>query len=327
MQLALDSRIERESEWTGKSSTIVECDGTFQENIANDKFLLPTPENTFNIECSRRMEIPKAKQAMKESIEKQTLHVWNNKVEKLTMQGDFARLLIEEKENVTWQSLIRNVPRGVLSFALRSATNTLPTPDNLKRWGKRRVAKCPLCSNHGTLEHILNFCPISLVQGRFTWRHNSVLNHLTRSILQDKPDNLEIYADIPGLDLNGSTIPPDILVSQQRPDLVIIDRTKKKIFLLELTCSLEQNCESAHAGKYKRYTQLKLDLEDRDYTCILVPFEIGSRGHVRKRTRIDLINVFVMNKLKPNVYKLIKQVSRISLCCSFSIFHAFTQPI
>ena len=165
------------------------------------------------------------------------------------MQGDFTKLLIEEKENVTWQALVRNVPSGFLSFALKSVTNCLPTPDNLVRWGKRRIATCPLCSNHGTLEHILNFCPISLTQGRLTWRHNSVLNHLTKAIIKDKPYNIEVLADIPGFDMNGSTIPPDILVTTLRPDLVLINRTEKEIYLLELTCSFEQNAAAANARK------------------------------------------------------------------------------
>ena len=326
VQLALDSRIARESSWKNKSSTVVHCDDLLRNNIDQDRFLIPCPENTFDVESSRKTEIPRAKAAMKNSIEEETLETWNQKVGKLTMQGDFAKLLIEEKENVTWQSWIRNVPRGVLSFALKSSTNTLPTPDNLVRWGKRRLAKCPLCSNHGTLEHILNFCSISLTQGRLTWRHDSVLNHLTRSILQDKPDNIEIFCDLPGFDLNGSTIPPDILVTTSRPDLVIINRAEKKIFLLELTCSFESNSASAHARKMTKYTTLKLDLEDKGYYCMLVPFEVGSRGHIFKQTRLNLMNIFVLNKLKPNVYKLIKEVSKISLLCSFSIFHAFSQP-
>ena len=33
------------------------------------------------------------------------------------------------------------------------------------------------CGNRGTLHHVLNFCPISLDQGRFTWRHN-ILRHI-----------------------------------------------------------------------------------------------------------------------------------------------------
>ena len=53
-----------------------------------------------------------------------------------TMQGDFLKLLIEEKENVTWQALIRNVPRGIMSFALDSVTNTLPLQTTL-RGGER----------------------------------------------------------------------------------------------------------------------------------------------------------------------------------------------
>ena len=122
-----------------------------------------------------------------------------------------AQLLIEEKENVTWQYIIINVPRGILSFALRSVTNSLPTPDNLQRWGKRQVSKCSLCSNKETLEHILNFGSIALNQGRTKWRHDSVLNFLTESILTGKPDSLKVFAELPGLDLNGFTIPPDIL--------------------------------------------------------------------------------------------------------------------
>ena len=99
------------------------------------------------------------------------------------MQGDFTNLLIEHKENVTWQSILKNVPRNVMSFALRLGTNSLNSPDNLKRWGKRNMGGCPLCScPYGTLHHIINICPVALKQGRFTWRHDSVLSHLTQTI-------------------------------------------------------------------------------------------------------------------------------------------------
>ena len=172
----------------------------------------------------------------------------------------------------------------------------------------------------------MNFCSIALNQGRTKWRHDSVLNFLTKSILTGKPESLEVFADLPGLDLNGFTIPPDILPTQQRPDLVILDRNRKTIFVLELTVSFERNFEAANARKTARYTALKSDLEERGYQCHLIPFEVGSRGYVSKSNRLNLINVFVMNKLKPNAYKIIKQMSKISLLCSYSIFHAYTQP-
>ena len=55
------------------------------------------------------------------------------KIEKLVMQGDFIKLLEEEKECVAWNSIADNVPKGILYFALKASTNTLNTPDNLKR--------------------------------------------------------------------------------------------------------------------------------------------------------------------------------------------------
>ena len=176
------------------------------------------------------------------------------------------------------------------------------------------------------MEHILNFCSIALHQGRFTWRHNSVLNHLTSTILLHKPQDLEVYADIPGSDLNGSTIPPDILPRTSRPDLVLIRRKEKQIFVLELTCSFERNIDSANARKKEKYTQLKSDIEDQGYTCYLVPFEIGSRGYISKRNKLDLTTVFHATNLKFNTAKCMKDLSKIALLSSFSIFHAYTQP-
>ena len=107
--------------------------------------------------------------------------------------------------------------------------------------------------------------------------------------------------------------------------LLVLD--KKKISVLELTCSFESNIMSANARKSLKYTQLKLDLEEAGYTCSLLPFEVGSRGYVSKANRANLINTFVTNSIKANALKCIKQLSKLSLLCSFSVFHAYTQPI
>ena len=47
---ALDSRLERESGWTRKSSTVVEANRIFEENVANQKITVPTNESTTNKE-------------------------------------------------------------------------------------------------------------------------------------------------------------------------------------------------------------------------------------------------------------------------------------
>ena len=168
---ALDSRLERESEWTRKFSTVVAVDQMYQENVLSKKIQPIT-----NIdEHQQYLAVKNAKKAMKASVQNETLKHWNKVIKKLTYQGDFISLLIEEQTNITWQSISNNIPKGILSFALKASVNGLNTPDNLKRWGKSKLDKCHLCGNYGNLEHTLNWCKVSLEQGRTKWRHDSVL--------------------------------------------------------------------------------------------------------------------------------------------------------
>ena len=69
-----------------------------------------------------------AKRDIRDSVKTQTLQDWNTKVQKLTFQGDFVKLLIDEKENATWKSFINNTPKGVLSFTLKACSNGANTP-------------------------------------------------------------------------------------------------------------------------------------------------------------------------------------------------------
>ena len=320
---ALDSRLEREAAWTRKHSTTVQVDNMWKSIQEDRKSQLPqegTPQDNF----SNSVQI--AKKYMKDSVKKQTIIDWNTKVQKLTFQGDFVKLLIDEKENATWKSFSNNIPKGVLSFTLKACSNGLNTPDNLMCWGIRKTNKCDLCKNPSNLQHILNWCPKALKEGRFTWRHNSVLSHLTTSLKKNISEDLEIFADIPKFWLNGSTIPPDILCTSLRPDLVIIDRSKKCIELLELTCSFKTNIDSANIRKTKNYNDLKGDMERNGWTVALVPFEVGSRGLMTRRNRDSLIGVFKRNRIKLKHTALFKDLAKISLLCSYSIFQAHCVP-
>ena len=242
----LDSRLQRESEWKRKSSQIVTANLIYTKNLALNKFSAPYSEAS---NTERESNIKKAKKANKDCLKEESLKLWNEKVKKLVMQGDFINLLAEENENVTWKSLVYNLPKGILPFALKASTNTLNTPDNLRRWGKKKLANCTLCGNHCTLLHILNYCKISLDQGRFDWRHDSVLKLLVSAVVEGKPPNLDMFADLQGYKINGGTIPADILCTLERPDLVLVERKTKTIFLLELTCSfvtLKQQIQGKH---------------------------------------------------------------------------------
>ena len=119
-----------------------------------------------------------------------------------------------------------------MGFAMRASTNSLATPDNLARWGKVVDATCKLCSvpdqpntrTTATLGHILNNCPRML--DRYEWRHNGVVAFLYKTLMDNKSDGVTIYADVEGAKINGGTIPSEMVVTIQRPDLVIIDTNR-----------------------------------------------------------------------------------------------------
>ena len=93
---ALDSRLERESVWTRKYSTVNHMQKLWQDNYEKNSLQAPQ-ENTY----TSQIMINKAKKAMLRSVQAENMDYWNNKIKKLAFQGDFAQLLVEEKTNVT----------------------------------------------------------------------------------------------------------------------------------------------------------------------------------------------------------------------------------
>ena len=76
---ALDSRLERESQWKKKSSTIVEADRIFHKSVEQINIHTPLTQSEKN------KSIHKAKKEVNKSIKEETLTLWNKKVEKLTI--------------------------------------------------------------------------------------------------------------------------------------------------------------------------------------------------------------------------------------------------
>jgi hypothetical protein len=88
------------------------------------------------------------------------------------------------KCDIKWQATINGCDEKLLRFYLNSSLNTLPTGDNLKRWGQKVKGTCPLCGLPQTLKHILCNCSFTARQGRYKWRHNKVLQLLQDNISQ-----------------------------------------------------------------------------------------------------------------------------------------------
>ena len=160
---------------------------------------------------------------------------------------------------------------------------------------------CDLCKKKETLQHILNNCPVMLEQGRYTRRHNSVLRSIFDNLKETINPSWVIYCDLVGATKScRDHHPPDILSTQQRPDIVLVNRDLKSTIIIELTIPFEQNIRNALHRKINRYSSLLLGLQELDYDTKLFCIEVGSRG---------LIN----DENKCNIQMILKAIQAISL--------------
>ena len=232
------------------------------------------------------------------------------------------------KSCVTWRSYLWDVPRGILKFAMNAGLNTLPTLDNLKRWGKRVSDRCPLCGNTQTLLHVLSNCQVALDQGRLTWRHNSVLRNIISLVRPVLKPGFCLYSDLPGfLAPGGGSIPPHVIATNLKPDIFIVDDSARIAVLFELTCPWDGNVDRSHSYKEEKYAPLVADLS-RSYRIFHFSVEITVRGQVTSanKNRLKAFIYRVCSEPKHVFKEIVPICSKISLLSSFSIFTARNEP-
>ena len=221
-----------------------------------------------------------------------------------------------------------DIPQGVLKFAINAGVNTLPSLDNLKRWGKRVSDRCTFCGNTETLAHILSNCNVALTQGRYTWRHNSVLNSLINLIRPHLKAGMVLYSDLPGFTApHGGTIPLHILVTALKPNICVFSETSEEVIVFELTCPWDSNIARSHAFKSEKYAPLIADLSER-FVVSFYSIEVSARGQVSKENRSRLKSFVSKCCAGTNIpFKSLARVSsKAALLASYSIFSARREP-
>ena len=147
-----------------------------------------------------------------------------------------------------------------------------------------------------------------------------MLAYLYSTLLENKPEGFTIYADIEGAKVNGGTIPPEIMVTSSRPDIVIINRNTSppSVLLLELTVPFSNNIDAANARKRARYEFLKSDITEAGFTCSNMPLEVCSRGQITARNRETLLflcHTFNIRKFQ----QVIRNCSKLALFGTYAI--------
>ena len=135
---------------------------------------------------------------------------------------------------------------------------------------------------------------------------------------------MRLYSDIPGyLAPGGGSIPPDIIVTNLKPDLFIVNESTGEVTIFELTCPWDGNIERSHTFKEEKYSHLVADLSRR-YRTYLFSIEISVRGQVSKdnKKRLKAFTYRVCAEPKKVFNSIVSICSKVALLASFSIFSA-----
>ncbi len=163
-----------------------------------------------------------------------------------------------------------------------------------------------------------------LNQGRYTWRHNSVLNKLFGTLKSLIPDSIKIYCDLPGYMQGISTVPTNIVITSLKPDLVLVDDESKSVVIFELTVPFDSNIDSANDRKQTKYQQLVNDIENEGFSVTFYAFEISSRGLITPENSKRLKNLMscytILNVKQCNSLK--RSLQKIAIVCSYITFYS-----
>ena len=233
----------------------------------------------------------------------------------LISQGSFFSNVMKYSTisfNSIWSSVQSKLPKNIFNFTIRYINNTLPTRKNLHKWGVSTTSECAFCLSPESLLHIVAGCKTCLNEGRFTWRHDSVLNLIASTLKSLNYSNL--YVDLPGY-LSPSVITGDTL----RPDLVLTIENKC-IYILELTIGFESNLQTNATRKREKYQDLINKQLNYYEEAKFVNVSISSLG-VFSETSLDLVEMLKDLEMDMHCRKYL--VRKIINTCIRSTYYIF----
>ena len=159
-------------------------------------------------------------------------------------------------------------------------------------------------------------------------RHNSVLSSLWKSAKRLCPAS-EIRADLPTRSYEACdsvpTIPPYILATAERPDIVIMHPRSRRILIIELRVPFDSNLEDRASFKKSKYSgNLMPQLMELCWEVSFAHVGIGALGTVPRTRRDSLMLIEDFKSVKPTCAKETHSaaltLSKIAIATSYTIF-------
>ena len=172
---------------------------------------------------------------------------------------------------------------------------------------------------------------LQLQKGRFTYRHDQILHYLLKTLAAPGMEGLTFHSDLEGWKVGGGSIPPEIVVTSQRLDLVILDKrkTQTEIHLVELTVPFD-TIEGIERAREREKVSAMLPWPptsvSRASSQVPPPtLEIGTRGYISPRNRGTITHLCKIAGER-KVKEVLSNCSKKALLGSKEIYNARNSP-
>ena len=209
------------------------------------------------------------------------------------MHGQFIRQTKELASSESWTWLQRGeLKKETEGMIMAAQDQALRTRYIQRAIDKQNIsAKCRKCNDKDeTINHIASECP-ALAQNQYKKRHDTVAKALHWSLCKKYriPCSEKWYEHQPqGVVENENAkvlwdygIRTDRVIRAHRPDLTLIDKTEKKVSLIDVAVPWDSRVEEKEKEKMEKYQDLRIEVQRLwDMPVEVIPIIIGALGTI-----------------------------------------------
>lgn len=238
--------------------------------------------------------------------------------------------IIDGFQLINFENLLFGQSSSMYTFYLNSLRNTLPDPRNLSSWKKSNNSKCALCGQGPSgFVHILSACTTSLDEGRYSYRHDKVLEIIREAIglslarvnrsscdtsnsIFKKASDWQIITDKRN---KSYTFPQNLFQTKLRPDILVFSRILKLVVLVELSVPFENFIPKQHLKKTEKYSSLVEGLKRNGFQVYFYALEVSIRGIPTLLVKTFLCDIGLNNEqVSSYVNRICKKAIQASYC-------------
>ena len=218
--------------------------------------------------------------------------------ENMPLHGQFVRDTKDVKTSDSWDWLTKGDLKRETESLLVAAQDQALNTNSIKKSVYRQVTsdKCRLCGEKvENVTHIVSACKM-LAQREYKRRHDKVCSHLHWCLCrkygfevcdrwyQHKPD-VVIENETTKI-LWDFTIQCDRVIEHRRPDITVVDKVKRKCWIIDVAIPGDHNIATKEFEKIDRYSELRVEISRLwDMETKVVPIIIGALGSISKQLK------------------------------------------